>query len=216
LEAHQQAQSKEVETSKSALENAEKRLYEAKAQLENLKLKAPCGGRLLIMPATPPTGPWSLQADSLKCNWDSPTQNGRLIPKGTMLATICGSKMVALIPLDDSQLEWVSSGTEVRLRCVERAAEVYSCKVDKLVALEEVSAAWRLMNGDLADASSSTTSSSIGRKQGPAVYAAQVSLPEGVFGSVGAKMDAVFIAPSQTLGSLCYRWLQQNLRWLAD
>jgi hypothetical protein len=109
----------------------------------------------------------------------------------------------------------------VRLRCVERAAEVYTCKVDKVVALEDVSATWRLMKGDLADvtsiaSSSSASNSSNGLKRGTAVYAAQVILPPGVFGSVGAKIDGVFIAPPQTVGSLCYRWMQQNLRWLAD
>jgi hypothetical protein len=120
--------------------------------------------------------------------------------------------MVAVIPLNDSQQEWVFSGTEVRLRCAERPAEVHTCKVDKIVPLEEVSAARRLMNVDLTDASSSVSNSGAGQK----LSAAYVSLPEGVFGSVGAKIEGVFVAPSQTIGSLCHRWLQQNLRWLAD
>jgi len=216
LADHQQAQSKEIETCKSVLENAETRLDEATAERDKRKLKSPCSGRYMVMPATPPTGPWSLTADSLQYSWDNPMQDGRLIPKGTMLATICGSQMMAIIPLNDSQLEWVFSGTEVRLRCIERAAEVHRCKVDKVVALEDVSAAWRLMNGDLADAVPIRSSSSMGRKHGAAAYAAQVVLPMDVVGSVGARIDGVFIAPSQTVGSLCYRWLQQNLRWLAD
>jgi putative peptide zinc metalloprotease protein len=216
FEAQQQAQSSQLEASKATVKTAEERFHAALAELEKRRLKAPCGGRLVIMPAPLPPGPFSHEADSLKQDWDSPTQAGRLIPKGTMLATICGSRRVAVIPLSDSQLEWVFSGTEVRLSCVERVAELYTCKVDKVVALEDVSATWRLMNGDLADAVPNDPGSSKGRNRGTAAYAAQVTLPEGALGSVGAKMDAVFVAPSQTVGSLGYRWLQQNLRWLAD
>ena len=216
LEANQQSQSNESDTSQTVLENTKKRLHLAKTEFAKRTLKAPCDGRLLVMPVSPPTGPWSLESAALKSNWDSPTQTGRLISTGTMLATICGSQMVAIIPLNDSQLEWIASGTEVRVRCAERAAKVYTCKVDKVVPLEDVSATWRLMKGALAEAGANTSSVSTDRKNGAAVYAAQVRLPEELVSSVGAKVDGVFVIPSQTIASLGYRWLQQNLRWLAD
>jgi hypothetical protein len=168
------------------------------------------------MPATPPTGQWNLEAGSLKYNWDNPTQSGRLIPSGAMLATVCSLQMTAFIPLNDSQLEWIASGTEVRLRCVERSAKVYACKVDKVVPLQDVSATWRLMNGELTEVAANNSSTAIGRNSGSAVYAAQIRLPAGVRGSVGARIDGVFVAPAQTVASLICRWLQQNLRWLAD
>ena len=210
------AQSKKVDSSETALINVEDRLREAQAELEKRTLRAPCDGQFLVMPATPPTGQWNLETGSLKYNWDSPTQSGRLIPSGAMLATICSSQMTAIIPLSDSQLEWIASGTEVRLRCVERTAEVYTCKVDKVVPLEDVSATWRLMNGELTEVAANSSSASIGRNGGSAVYAAQIRLPAVVRGSVGARIDGVLVAPSQTVTSLFCRWLQQNLRWLAD
>lgn len=216
LDGHQQAQSKESDTSQKVLENAEKRLRVAQAELAKRKLKAPCDGKLLVMLATPPTGPWSLESVSQTNTWDSATQTGRLISTGTMLATICGSEMVAIIPLNDSQLEWIASGVEVRLRCAEHAAKVYTCKVDKVVPLEDVHATWRLMNGDLTETAANSSGLETNRKKGAAVYAAQVRLPEAVVGAVGARVDGVFVAPSQTVASLGYRWLQQNLRWLAD
>lgn len=216
LDGHQQAQSKESDTSQKVLENAEKRLQAAQAELAMRKLKAPCDGKLIVMPATPPTGPWSLESVSQTNNWDSATQTGRLISTGTMLATICGSEMVAIIPLNDSQMEWIASGVEVRLRCAEHAAKVYTCKVDKVVPLEDVRATWRLMNGDLTETAANSSSLATNRKKGAAVYAAQVRLPDAMVGSVGARVDGVFVAPSQTVASLGYRWLQQNLRWLAD
>ena len=126
-----------------------------------------------------------------------------------MLGTVCGSKMVAVIPLSDTQLEWVFTGTEVRLQCAERVSEVYKCKVEKVVPLEDISAVWRLMNLDGVSKNTSsvaTKSSSSGSPSAQeAAFAAQVVLPEGVQYSIGARIDGVFIAPSQTIGSLCLR-----------
>ncbi len=216
LNSYRNAQSTGTDTYEIALDNAKKRLGEASLEVEKRTIKSPCSGRYVVMPATSPTGPWSLTADSLQYNFDNTTQVGRTIPKGTMLATICGIQMVAFIPLNDSQLEWVFSGTEVRLSCAERPSEVHKCKVDKVVALDDVSAAWRLMKGEFPGAGQEVTHSSLGQMRGAEAYAAQVVLPDGLSSAVGAKADAVFIAPSQTVGSLCYRWLRQNLRWLAD
>jgi putative peptide zinc metalloprotease protein len=221
FEMQRLAHSPALDTFAIAFENSEKRLREAEDDLEKRQLKAPRGGKFVVMPATPATGLSSLEVDSLQCYWSDPTQVGRLIPKGTMLGAICGSEMVAVIPLNDAQLEWVSCGTEVRLRCSERVSEVYKCKVDNVVALEEASAAWRLMKGDRAGTSTNTSelgslSSGGGHKPPAAAYAAQVVFPTGVQFSVGGEVEGVFIAPSQTLGAICYRWLQQNLRWLAD
>lgn len=215
LRGNQQALSKEVEIIKSTAESAKHRWEVAEAELSKSKLTAPCNGRLLIMPATT-NRPSSHEADSLKYTWDSETQSGRLIPQGTMLAAICGSQLVAVIPLSDSQLEWIASGVEVRLKCAECADKVYTCKVDKVVSMEDASATWRLMHIDIAESASSSSVTPAGQKSGAAIYAAQIRLPEDVSASFGARIDGVFIAPPQTLGSLCYRWLQQNLRWLAD
>jgi hypothetical protein len=214
FEANRQSQSSKAFA--TALDNATKRLEEASAEVEKCTIKAAMEGQLLVMPATPPSGPVSLEADSMCSSWGDATQGGRMIPSGTLLATICGSQMVAIIPLNDSQLEWIASGVEVRLRSVERKAEVYKCQVDKVVPLEDVSATLRLINGDLGEATANSSSAHGGSKNGSAVYAAQVHLPEGVVGSVGTRVDGVFVAPSQTIASLGYRWLQQNLRWLAD
>ncbi len=215
LGTHQQAQTTQINTYQTAVANAEQRFGEAKMELERRKLKSPCSGRYLVMPATPPAGPWSLATDSVRY-WDDPAEVGRLIPQGTMLATVYGDQMVAIIPLSDSQLGWVSSGTEVRLRCVERPSEVHRCKVDKLVPLKEVSAAYRLMNGELSGSVQAELSPGSGQKQPGEAYAAQVLMPTDFFSSVGAKTDGVFVTLPQTVGSICYRWLRQNLRWLAD
>ncbi|MDX1926537.1 MAG: M50 family metallopeptidase, partial [Pirellulaceae bacterium] len=221
FKSHQETQSQDTEWYRVAFDNAQKRWREATEELNKRELKSPRSGRFLAMPAPPPAGPWSLAADALQYNWDSATQAGRLIPKGTMLGAVCGSQMVAVIPLSDAQLEWVFSGTEIRLRCVERPSEVYRCKVDQVVPLQDANAAWRLMNGDMTEGSTPAANagaSNTGQVQAKAAaaYAAQLVLPPGVEFSVGAKVDGVFIAPSQTLGSIGYRWLKQNLRWLAD
>lgn len=219
--SHQESQSHDTESYRVAFENAQKRWHEATEELRKRELRSPLPGRFLALAATPPAGPWSLAADALQYSWDSATQAGRLIPKGTMLGAVCGSQMVAVIPLSDAQLEWVFSGTEVRLRCVERPSEVYRCKVDQVVTLQDASAAWRLMNGDMTEGLPTTANagaSNTGQvpNKAAAAYAAQLVLPTGIEFCVGAKVDGVFIAPSQTCGSICTRWLKQNLRWLAD
>ncbi len=215
-ESHQLAHSKDIEASMLAAVSAEKRFHEARTELQHRKLKAPCDGRLLVMPASQPKSSETVKTDVVQCSWGSKTQVGRLVPSGTLLATVCGTEMTAIVPLNDSQLEWIASGSEVRLRCAERLGTVYKCKVRSVIPLEEVNATWRLMNGDLTESAANSAVNNSGRKNSAAVYAAQIQLPPAAMGSVGAKVDAVFVAPSQTVASLAYRWLKQNLRWLAD
>lgn len=215
LDLQRQSSSKEVDSLQRAFEFAEKEMDQAKAERDKLTLTAKSKGQYIAMPATPPTGPWSVETDSLQRYWADPTQAGRLIQKGTMLATVCSPQRVAVIPLSDSQQEWVASGTEVRLRCVERGNIVYTCKVGDVVALEDVDATWTLMNSDHGQIVPVSSRPSKGRKHG-AAQAALIPLPSEVVGTVGARVEGVFIAPSQTVASLCNRWLQQNIRWLAD
>ena len=214
MESHRRSQSDEHPTSKAALESATQMLKRADEELENLNLKAPCDGRLLVMPATASTGPWSDSPEAIACSWSDSTQRGRFVPTGTMLAAVCDDESMAVIPLSDEQLEWIAAGTEVRVRCLNRPDEVHVCHVLDIVNLHDSTPTLRLLNSDATQSAAASAQQAANAQSANA--AARVRLPEGVRFAIGAKVDGVFIAPSKTIAELGWRWLQQNLRWLAD
>jgi putative peptide zinc metalloprotease protein len=211
----QDTQQIDLASADAAVEITTLQAENAQRELERLFLKAPRGGRLLVMPAAPQTGPWDLDADAFKHSWSSATQIGRTVAEGTMLAAICDAQLTAVIPLNDKQLQWIATDTEVRLRGAEQAEKVYTGRVQAVVLLSDATATWRLMNGDL-DGSGSVSGNASPQGDASAAYAALVQLPAEVAISTGTRIDAVFIVPSQTLAAIGFRWLQQNLRWLAD
>ncbi len=206
-----------LSASETATINAVEVYEQAKGDLERLTLRATIPGRLMVLSASPNTGPGEQELTLIAHHWDDATQEKRYVAKDTLLATVCSPDQVAVLPLNDEQLEWVVAGTEVRLRCADRMDKVYSCQVNSVIPLREVSATWRLINTHLSGASDSGESdATAGKGAAKAAYAACVNLPEGVSSPVRVAVDATFVAPAQTLASIGYRWLQKNLRWLAD
>jgi len=218
VDAQRRLQSDELLTSLSTLENAKEMARLAELELSKLQLLAPQSGRLLVMPAAQTTGPWSVTTETLRQAWDQPTQNGRYVPAGTMLAAVCDDRWMAIIPLNDQQLEWIAEGTEVRVRCEHRPSEVHVCEVLDIVNLHDTAPAARLLNSDLTQASGGSPEGTAANSNGStaANSAARIRLPAGIQVPSGGRVEAAFIAPSQTVASLGNRWLQQNLRWLSD
>ncbi len=173
--AHRQYGSRvDTDTTKAALEIARQQVETSEQELNRLLLRVPRDGKLLLMPAKAAETMPTPQADSLKLTWGSPEQLGRHVAAGTMLAAVVDSRMTAILPLNDEQLEWVAAGTEVRLRCVESGSSVYTTKVKNIVQLKDVTAAWRLVHNDLGAAKSADQAEHVEER----VYAAIVALPK--------------------------------------
>ncbi len=204
----------DLRESKEALSNAQEMIDRIEVELENLNLKSPESGRLMMMPAAPTTGPWSESTDFVSYQWNSSTQQGRYIPSGTMLAAVCDDQFMAIIPLNDKQLEWIAAGTEVRVRCLNRPNEVHTCNVLDIVNLSDSAPAMRLLHSDLSE--SAPDLPSVDSNKSVANAAARIRLPPGVRFISGSRIDGVFVAPPKTIATLAARWLQQNLRWLSD
>lgn len=208
----QRAARVDAETNKAALEIARQQVETSEQELNRLLLRVPRDGRLLLMPVNAAGATGDLQTGSINSTWGSPEQLGRRVSAGTMLAAVCDSRMTAILPLSDQQLEWIAAGTEVRLRCAESGSTVYTARVQSIVQLKDATAAWRLIHSEAGLASAKAPS----QIEEERVYAALVALPEGVQPTTGCRVDGVFVVPSQTLFALAGRWMQQNFRWLAD
>ncbi len=214
VEANNRSHHDELSASKAALFNAEQMVKRIEGELDNLNLKSPESGRLMMMPAAATTGPWSESTDLVSYRWNSSTQLGRYIPSGTMLAAVCDDQFMAIIPLNDKQLEWIAAGTEVRVRCLNRPNEVHTCNVLDIVNLSDAAPAMRLLHRDLSQAAPDLPS--VDSNKSVANAAARIRLPPEVRFISGSRIDGVFVAPPKTIATLAARWLKQNLRWLSD
>ncbi len=199
----------------TALANAERQLTEVQQEQERLTLKSPSSGRLMILPAARPAGVSEVDTQSIVYDWDDLTQRQRFVEAGAMLAAVCSSQQVAVMPLDDEQLQWIAEGTPVRLYCPGSGPEVIQCSVSKIGDLTEDTGTWRLINLQAAESSSTDQNRPSGTSP-TAARVARIYLPDGKELPVGATIEAAFVAPTQTVASIGYRWLQKNLRWLAD
>ena len=169
----------------------------------------------MILPVSRPKGVSEVDSQPIEYAWDDLTQRQRYVTEGTMLAAVCSSQQVAILPLDDEQLQWIAEGTKVRLHCPGRAPKVMQCSVSQIGDLTEATATWRLINMQATNSAVPDHSRPSGVSPN-AARAARISLPEGEEFPAGATIEAAFVAPSQTIASIGYRWLQNNLRWLAD
>lgn len=194
----------------SNLENAKTLAENTLRRVEELQLKAPAKGIFCAALADPAAELDSPERTPLgNQNWTSPLQLGRAVPQGTLLGTVCSSNSVAVIPLDESQLADITSGTQVRIRVPELHYRVTKAQVKEVVHYEKVSQLWHsLMEpGTNASRHLSPTRSR---------YAAIVEVPESLRVHPGSSVNAVFVVPSGTLARTCIGWLNSNLRLLAE
>jgi len=102
-------------------------------------------------------------------------------------------------------------GTPVRLRIAHQQRVLRDSRVRSVVRIDELSSPWQ------AAALVSLQQANSQRGQLAAVrFAAVIEVPDEVGDLPGATVDAVFVGPSTTLFSIVSRWLQSNLRLLAD
>jgi putative peptide zinc metalloprotease protein len=207
---YQATQAIDLAPIESTVEMAKQQVANAQNEVARLTLASPASGRLVMMPVASHSGPGTLASDMRCSNWGDPIHLGRYIHQGTMVAAVCSSNSVAVLPITDEQLEWIAEGTEVRLRCGCDATQVHFSRVSAVVPLREAMASMRLIE--------SRKESRLVSDDDPQdnAYAAVVELPENFQSPLNGTVDAVFLAPSQTILSLSKRWLRQNLRWLAD
>lgn len=194
----------------------------ARRHVEKLTLRAPIAGRLLALQAPPILEPDGARQAPTTQVWTDPSQLGRQVSQGTMLGAICSTDATAIIPLDDTHLASVAAGTAVRIRAMTAQSTVFHCRVDSVVQLSELDAAWRLLTAHdpgstqgiattPKDTSTPATVSSL-----VSGYAAVIHLPKECRATPGAQIQAVFVLPSRTAFQLATQWCYQNLRWLAD
>ncbi len=187
----------------AAVDNATRRSKQSFLALQQLTILAPSNGRLQVLASPNP----QLAGQPVDCStygtWSDPTVIGRSIRTGTMLAAVCSDDYLAVIPLTDNQLEWVKEGGEVRLHVCGQQMCLRG-HIQSIIPLREDAANLRLLQPDLEG------------QPAEHAYAAVVPLPPSGSYQLGESVEAVFIAPSQTLITLGRRWLQRNLRWLAD
>jgi putative peptide zinc metalloprotease protein len=205
-------------TFETAAENAKQQAENAQEELQRLTLVAPCSGQLIVMPVNLPASAVEQESQLITHSWDDGTQLQRHVRAGTMLAAVCSTQHTAVLPLDDEQLEWISAGIPVRVRCMGRSDTVHTCKVTAIVRLSEATASWRLIHatGQTGASNGAAASALPAAATTNAAYAALVQLPEGPPLPLGSTVEGSFVAPNQTLVRLGTRWLRRNLRWLAD
>ncbi len=207
------------------LDQARSWLAGAEQERAGLTLLAPIDGRLVAMPA--PTfsepalrnhtaaqdsgAPLREFDGSHPTTWCAPQQTGCTIAAGCMLASVCSTSAIAVIPLTEEQLSRVAVGTAVRLRITHQMRVLRDCQVRSVVQIDELSSPWQ--------AAALAALQEIGSQQdgrSTVRFAAVIEVPDEVGNLPGATVDAAFVAPSTTLFSIVNRWLQSNLRLLAD
>ncbi len=223
------AQDVDLQSDAHYLDQARTWVSGTQREIAALRLVAPTGGRLIAMPAPPavqPSGQLVPRGErtagstdlalretdgSLPATWCEASQSGRWVASGSLLASVCSDSSQAVIPLSDEQLANIACGTRVHLRISHPQRVLRDCRVLSVVQIDELSSPWqRAAMAPLQAAGPLAGSPPAAR------FAALVDLPADVTSLPGANVDAVFVAPPTTLFRWAQRWLQGNLRWLAD
>lgn len=220
---YQKAAAADLSAIETAADSARLQAEHAARRVASLRIKAPVDGSFMAMAAAPPDAAGAVPAEFVPRNWVDATQLGRWVSKGTMLGAVCSDSHVAVLPLTDKQLAWICSGSEVRLSPPNLPEKVFHCTVQSVVQLQEIDSTWRLMSAlpaanqhpsPLLEKAHSAVPSADRDSTGG--YAAIVELPLNPGTLPGSRIDAAFVAPSQTLLQLAVRWSHENFRWLAD
>ena len=112
---------------------------------------------------------------------------------------------MAVIPLHESQLSDIATGTRVKL-FLHETNRAHTAEVASVVQFDAVAQQWRVQGEWSPDELAATGAS----------FAAVINLPEDSSHKSGSTIDAAFHVPAQTLASLTTAWLKSNLRLLAD
>lgn len=219
------------------LSAATSRLVSLQREIASLELSASDAGRLIAMPVPSAdrdsgaglglaAGPvrsagaefastGSFSSGSLDgastTHWCEPQQVGRYMSAGTLLACVCSSQSIAVIPLNEQQLSHVAVGTPVRLRLPHARRQLVSGSVRSVVQIDQLASPWQ------AAAMSAISQVAVtDHAHQHARFAAVIELPDDVAGIPGGTVDAVFISEAVTLFGIAQRWLASNLRLIAD
>jgi putative peptide zinc metalloprotease protein len=215
----------DVSALEAALASAERQAEHAQAAVEELVLRSTLAGRLISLPASRLLDIDNRPVDHEPKLWLDPQHIGRQVPTGAMLGAVCSHGQIAVLPLDDQQLQAISAGTPVRLHIPATGSEVIACQVAAIVRLEQLDSVARLIaeanereNGSSGENASAADSAMPGSARVSAGYAAIVSLPEGALKGqptyVNAQVAATFRVPPKTLAARGADWARANLRWL--
>lgn len=173
-----------------------------------LALRAPMDGRLVAM-AAPQS---DASGDSAQpSTWCDARQVGRFVAEGNLLASVCSDDHLAVIPLDEEQLDTIAAGTAVRLRIAEQNLVLVDQIVESVVSIDELTSPWQAAALASMDERLKLASPTSGSQ-----FAAVVKLPTGIGGLPGSTVDAVFVGDACTVAQYAVRWLRSNLRLLAD
>jgi putative peptide zinc metalloprotease protein len=185
----------------------------AERDVAALTLRAPASGRLVAMPISQATVPYdslprgrSSEGSSVLSTWCDGSHIGRYVREGSLLACVCSQRLIAVIPLNESQLATIATGTRVHVRISQTQTVLTKTRVAAVVQIDELSSPWQ---------NPSITSHSTETPASPR-FAAVIELPSETVGLPGSTVDAVFWSESTTSFKLLSSWLHSNLRLLAD
>lgn len=213
----------------TAARAAQQQAEHAHAAVEDLSVRSKLAGRLMSLPATTQLDIDNRPADHEPKPWLDPQQIGRHVPTGTMLGAVCSHEQIAVLPLDDQQLQGISAGTQVHLHIPAAGSRVIACRVAAVVRLEQLDSVARLIaeasereNGSSGELQATQAAPAQGARAAGASagYAAIVPLPAEAFDGratyVNAQVHAAFRIPPQTLAARGAQWARTNLRWLLN
>ncbi len=217
---------------------ADSRLASLQREISALSLTAPVAGRLVAMPVNPADHNASMPAagflgaavgglstsvpttsprvaaamdGAAATHWCEPPQLERVVSAGTLLACVCSTRSIVVIPLTEQQLSYVAAGTTVRLRLPYAQRTLAAGQVQSVVQMEQLASPWQA-----AALTAMDQVSLLGGAKPRMSFAAVIELPADVEGLPGASVDAVFSSETTTLYAIAQRWLASNLRLMAD
>lgn len=177
-------------------------------RLQKLVITSPSAGTLVAHDAPKMTELADGQLEQpteaeFAASWSEPQQRGRLVPTGTLLASIRGDEFDAVVPLSAKQLADVSAGTVCRLRILDAQRSVVESTVERIILLDSLT---QSTQGPLERGGSAT-----------ARYAAIVPLTDQPsIRFCDEQINAVFHTSSTSLFQIASDWLRSNLRFLTD
>jgi hypothetical protein len=203
-----------LEQAHNSILDAQQRWERTHDEFQNLTLVAPIQGRVWAMPAPSAATPHLHPPLPLKATWCEPQQQGRHLQAGTLLAIVGRDSMLAVLPLQESQLAFIAAGTPVRLRMPFSREVLTSGTVKTVVQLDTLS----FPDNPWHERSPSQNWSIHGRSPAgvDARFAAVVEIPSEIRLPPGVTVDAVFFSQATTVATQVYGWLQANLRLIAD
>ncbi len=183
------------------------------SEIARLEICSPASGIFVANESLRPAGGEGSLNIPDGSQWAERLQLGRTVPAGTALGQVCSRQAVAIVPLTDSQLRHIATGTLAKLRVPGAPPRVFSGEVTRVIDLS---------NGITATASivGANAAGDGNAGPGPSRYAAVIPLVD-----VGEQetpflrqmdVDVVFHCEARTLLQISSEWAYRHLRLVGN